>query len=96
MFLRKNARSRAAGVYDTANNDDDDPHNGTVLVLSTIIKHVMASASEAELAALFYNCREAIPLRITLEEMGHKQPPTKVTTDNSTAHGLTRGTMVTN
>ena len=28
------------------------------------------------------------PLRITLEEMGHKQPKTPVTTDNSTAHGL--------
>ena len=77
-----------------ANNDDDDLQNGTVLVLSTIIKHVMALASEAELAALFYNCREAIPLRITLKEMGHKKPPKKVTTDNSTAHGLTRGTMV--
>ena len=62
FLSEKNARSRAAGVYYMANNNDDDLHNSTVLVLSTIIKHVMASASEAELAALFYNCREAIPL----------------------------------
>jgi hypothetical protein len=53
----------------------------------------MASASETELAALFYGCKEAIPLRNTLEEMGHPQPPTPVTTDNSTAIGLTMDTM---
>ena len=48
----------------------------------------MSSASEAELSALFYNCKAAVPLCITLEEMGHKQPKTPVTTNNSTAHGL--------
>ena len=54
----------------------------------------MASASEAELAAMFYNPREAITLRIILEEMGHPKPPTNVTINNSTAHGLTQGTMI--
>ena len=29
--------------------------NGVILNLSTIIKYVVASASEAEIAALFYN-----------------------------------------
>ena len=54
----------------------------------------MASASETELAALFYGCKEAIPLRTTLEEMGHAQKqPTPVTTDNATAVGLTMDTM---
>ena len=54
----------------------------------------MASTSEAELAAMFYSTREAIHLRVTLEEMGHPQPATNMTVDNSTAHGLTQGTMV--
>ena len=54
----------------------------------------MASDSEAELSAMFYNYREAIPLRIPLEAIFHPQPPTKITVDNSTAHGLTQGKMI--
>ena len=88
------ARSRAGGHFYLTNANDEDFNNGAVLTLSTTIKHVMESASEAELAAMFYNSREAIPLRITLEEMGHRQPPTPVTIDNSTAHGLTEGSMI--
>ena len=54
----------------------------------------MSSASESELAALFYNCKAAVPLHVTLEEMGHRQPKTPVTTDNSTAYGLIQSTMI--
>eukprot|EP00957_Ditylum_brightwellii_P007380 559293-Ditylum_brightwellii.AAC.1 len=46
------------------------------------------------MAALFYNAREAVPLQVTLEEMGHKQPATTIVTDNNTAHRLTKGTMI--
>eukprot|EP00957_Ditylum_brightwellii_P023239 1753934-Ditylum_brightwellii.AAC.1 len=55
---------------------------------------MVASASEAELAALFYNAREAVPLCVMLEEMGHKQSATIIVTNNNTAHGLTQGTMI--
>ena len=48
----------------------------------------MASAAEAKLGALFLNCQEAFPIRITLEEMGYVQPPTPVQVDNSTALGI--------
>eukprot|EP00804_Cyclotella_cryptica_P014361 CCRYP_015563-RB/>CCRYP_015563-RB protein AED:0.54 eAED:0.45 QI:0/-1/0/1/-1/0/1/0/138 len=55
----------------------------------------MASSSETEIASLFYRCKEAIPLRITLEEMGHPQPgPTTATTDNSTAVDSHLKTMI--
>eukprot|EP00804_Cyclotella_cryptica_P020389 CCRYP_012626-RC/>CCRYP_012626-RC protein AED:0.40 eAED:0.40 QI:0/-1/0/1/-1/0/1/0/116 len=55
----------------------------------------MASASKTEIASLFYGCKDDIPLQVTLEEMGHPQPaPTPVTTDNSTAVGLTLKTMI--
>jgi hypothetical protein len=48
---------------------------------------ILSSASEAELATLFYNGKEGAPLRITLEELGHPQPPTPMmVTDNSTAN----------
>ena len=90
-----NAKSRAAAYMYLTKENRPDFHNGAVLVLSAIIKHVMSSASESKLAALFYGCKASIPLRTTLEEMGHAQPgPTPVTTDNNTAHGLTMKTMI--
>eukprot|EP00957_Ditylum_brightwellii_P104633 7972847-Ditylum_brightwellii.AAC.1 len=55
------ARSRVAGHFYLANKNDEEYNNGTILVLSTIIRLVVASASEAELAALFYNSQEAVP-----------------------------------
>ena len=54
----------------------------------------MSSASEAELAALYYGYNQAAPICVTLTEMGHPQPdPTPITTNNITAQGLTMGTM---
>jgi hypothetical protein len=88
-------KSRAsAHFYLTNFTDDEDFNNGTILTLSSIIKHVMSSASESELAALYYGCKLAVPIRTTLEEMGHPQHKrTMVTTNNITAQGLTMGTM---
>ena len=59
--------------------------NGAVLNTAEIIKHVMSSAAEAEIGALFLNSRQAIPARNTLEKLGHKQPPSPIQTDNTTA-----------
>ena len=53
----------------------------------------MAYAAEAELGDLFLNCQEAVPIRITLEEMGHPQPPTPVQVENSTALEMATGTI---
>ena len=85
------ARSRAGGHFYLTNNNNDN--NGAILTISTIIRHVMASAMEAEVGALFLNAREAIPLRILLEELGHPQDATEMITDNSTAHGMINKTM---
>ena len=90
------ARSRAGGYFflsDTASPKTTPPFNGAVFVLSNIMKNVMASAAEAELGALFFNAREAIPIRNTLREMGHPQPPTPITTDNACAAGIANDTV---
>jgi hypothetical protein len=88
------SKSRAAGHFYLINTNDEDFNNGALLTLTSVIKHVMSSASEAEQAALFYGCKQAVPLRSMLEEMGHQQTnPIPVTTDNATAHGLTLGLM---
>ena len=70
--------------------------NGAILVIAKIIKSVMSSAAEAEIGALFMNAKAIIPLRITCEELGHKQPPTPMRTDNNTAEGIMNGTIKQN
>ena len=87
-------KSRTAGHFFLGKQNDEDFDNGAIMTLSKIIKHVMSSASEAETAAMFYNCKAASPLRVTLEEMDHAQPKTQVTTDNSAAQGLITKTMI--
>ena len=53
----------------------------------------MASAAETEIVSSYINGTETVPIRTTLEEMGHPQPPTPVQADNSTAEGLANETM---
>jgi len=89
-----NSKSRAAGHFYMGKKDNESFDNGAILTLSKIIKHVMSSASEAETAALFYNCKVAAPLRVTLLEMGHPQGKTMVSTDNSAAVGLIKKSMI--
>jgi hypothetical protein len=85
---------QVAGRFYLTNQNKEDFNNGTILTLSSIIKHVMSSASKAELSALYYGSKIAATLRSTLEELGHIKPkPTPVTTINITVQGLTMGTM---
>jgi hypothetical protein len=51
----------------------------------------MSSATEAELAGLYIMAREAVYIRIILKELGHKQPPTPLQTDNAMADAVING-----
>jgi hypothetical protein len=62
-----------------------------VLNIAHIIKHVMTSVTDAELAALYIMAWEAVYIRIVLTEMGHKQPSTPLQTDNTTAEAVCNG-----
>ena len=84
------AQSRAGG-YHYLGNADDNLFNGPIHVLAKIIKNVMSSAAEAELAGLFMNAQHAIPIRLTLEDMGHPQPLAPLRTNNLTAQGILSG-----
>lgn len=76
-----NARSRAGGHFFPSTNNDKPPNNGAIVNIAHIIKLVMTSATEAKLAALYIMAKEAIYVRIILEELGHTQPPTPMQTD---------------
>ena len=92
----RNARSRAAGHHFLGwlpNANDPIKLNGAIYTLCTILKFVAASAAEAELGALFLNMKQGRIIRLTLEEMGHPQPPTPIHCDNATTSGIVNGTI---
>jgi hypothetical protein len=70
------------------------PINGTILTIAQIIKAVMSLAAEAEVGALYINCREAFLAHHTLIFMGHPQPPTPMQTDNTTALGVVNNNVI--
>jgi hypothetical protein len=95
-YLSENeAKSRAGGFFymDSDTKTDKKLTNGAILIISKVLKHVMSSAAEAEIRAVFINAKEGEVLRTTLEELGHKQPPTPMETDNTTAKGYSNGTI---
>ncbi len=94
-YLSKSkAHSRVGGHFFMSNNTAKPPNNGVILTVAQIIKVVMSSAAEAEVGALYINCREAIPARHTLEFMGHPQSPTPMQTDTTTALGVVNNNVI--
>ena len=93
-------RSRASGIFFLANKpnpkqlDSYTPIlNGIVHLVCKILRNIMASAAEAELGAIFVNGQDAVPIRTTLDEMNHPQPPTPIQVDNATAVGIANRTI---
>ena len=64
------ARSRAGAHIFLSENEPKPKLNVPVLKIAQIIKTVMASAEEAEMASLFITAKKMIPLRHTIIEMG--------------------------
>ena len=94
-FLNESiSRSRAGAHILLSENESKPKLNGPVLKIAQIIKTVMASATEVEMAALFITAKKMIPLRHTLIEMGWSQPQTPIQTYNSIAVGFTNKNIV--
>ena len=101
LLSESKARSRVAGFHylsDKRTNLQDPntpppPFNGAISVPCKVLKAVLASVAETELAGLFINGQEAVPERITLEELGHPQGPTPMVTDNKVGNGIANETI---
>ena len=65
-----NSRSCAGAHIFLSENEPFPRFNDAILSIAQIIKFVMASATESELAALFVTARKMIPLKQTLNSMG--------------------------
>jgi hypothetical protein len=88
------ARSRLAGLFFLGKKSpEQETLNGSILNVAAVIKNVVASAAESEVGACFHNAPIGAPLRVTLTELGHTQPPTPLRTDNSTAYGIVNETI---
>jgi hypothetical protein len=100
-FFKTKARSRVAGYHYLSSapppnpqiNQPLPPLNGSIHILYQILREVVSSAAEAELAGCFHNGKDATALRICLQEMGHPQPATIIVTENSTATGIANDTV---
>jgi hypothetical protein len=89
-----NTRSRVGGLFFLGNKPPkQDTLNGSILNVASVIKNVVASAAESEVGACFHNAQSGAPLRVTITELGHNQPPTPLCTDNSTAFGILNETI---
>jgi len=94
------ARSRAGGFFYLGDNtDDSSPEappptlNGAIHINSSIMNNVMASATEAEVGALFQNAQDGCTFRQCLLFLGHPQPATPIQTDNACAEGIINDTV---
>jgi hypothetical protein len=71
------ARSRLVVLFfcsDTPPKEDN--LNGSILNMASVIKSLVTSSAESEEGACFQNTQSGSPIRITIIELGHKQPAT--------------------
>ena len=101
ILCELNAKSGIGGFF-FMNDQSSDPTkpstqqpklNGTLHVECRLLRHIMASATEAEIGNVFHNCQTLVLLRIILQKLGDPQPPTPTQTDKSTGVDFANSTI---
>jgi hypothetical protein len=87
------ARSRAGGYLFLGKCKPGDIPNAAINYFSVVISTVVASATEAEYAALFMTGQAAISIRNTLADLGYPQGTTEFICDNKCAVGIANNTL---
>ena len=88
IFQKQKLEAELGVISFLGNKDESLQRNGAIHVIAKIIKNVVSSVAEAEIEGVYTCAKEAVPIRLNLEEMGHIQPPTEIITDNLTACGI--------
>ena len=91
-LVETKARSRVGGFY-YLSSKQHPKLNGAIYCECCLISVTMASVAESEVGVLFYNTRNVLPMRVTLQALGHLQPPTPINTDNTTVLGVVTKTI---
>ena len=90
------ARSRLAGHFFLSDHPDFKrtvTPNGPLLTKCKTIRTIVASAAEAETYGIFHNVQTALLIRFLLEQMGHRQSPTPLKTNNKIAEAFVQQEM---
>ena len=90
---RPKARSVAGGICYLGNKDPPNHINGAINAVNSVVPSVVASAAEAEYAALFILGQEGEYLRQVIANMGYQQAPTLILCDNQCAVGMATDTV---
>ena len=97
-LVEPNAKSRAGGYFFLSNFIKDlskaaPKLNGSIHNLCIILKNIVSSTAECEIAAAFENGQDATVIHYTLIEIGSLQPPTPIQVDNTTVKKFIEGTI---
>jgi hypothetical protein len=65
--MKPKAEQGGSFIWATAPKPTEKLTNRAILIISKVLKHVMSSAAEAEIGAVFINAKEGAVLRTTLE-----------------------------
>ena len=90
-LIAPKAKSRIASYYHFPQRQTPSTShlpNGAILIECKTLKHVVASAAEAESAGVFHSAQISIHIRRFLHSLGHTQTATSIKTDNSAATGF--------
>ena len=61
--------------------------------MSTVMRQVLLSKTEAEVGATFYGCQDAVPLRNALSDLENVQGATLIITYNACCEGILNNTV---
>jgi hypothetical protein len=91
----KRAKIRAGGFFymGSSTKTDKKPTNRAILIISKVLKHVMSSAAEAEIGAVFYKCQGRSSPSNNIRRIRAPSAPISMETDNTTATGYSNGTI---
>ncbi len=90
------ARSRACGHFFMgwkAKDGNPIKLNKAFFTLCAILCFILVSGAEANLGALFLDCKEGVIFQMTLEELGHPQLKIQVHCNNATTVGIANITV---
>ena len=96
FLVERDAKSNYGGYFYlewNQNNNEPQKTNRAVNVSASLLSLVARSVAEAELGGKFYIAKNGKVLRLTLEEMGWKQGPTKIFVENNTASEICNSTI---
>ena len=93
------AKSRIAGYFylsDHYTGGTENPSqklNASIHIECQLLKHVISSMAEAEISAIFHNCKIGIWIRRMLETLGHEQKIIPLKKDVSTVEAFSNNTL---